>query len=896
MLKVRISFLLVLCLIFTGSSLAKQGTMEDKVYYQEVILPAIQTGSLTAEMRGFLKDYKIRNKGDVREFESGDNEIGPRRDDAGDILAEYEAPASTIGLAWDPDHRWMWGYDHNNGRLYALNPEDGEIVANFGVARQRGGLFYLNDVLHIGGHWGDPQNILRYDTDGNQLEALHVPPANPLCITTDGEFLFILSLVADAEHIHVYNLDDMEEMATIAYREVVEETPVAIEWVTVHPDGQLWLSGEDGRFYQCFVDDDWNCELVQDFETVGDGFCGLAHDGDNLWRGLNNNNIWYVIDDGVVSWLSYDPAEGEVEPDDQMVVTVILDATDAENGDYEAEIHFLSNDPENQDIVVSVFMHVGIRSVESTIHFEQPDDTGRRHTLVVEDLTLDGELMRPNSEIGVFTLDGFLAGAAVYQGEDPTEFRVWGDDPDTDEVDGFTNDELFTFLAWDEDTDEEYTAEAEFLDGPSRFVNNGSTTLNIHAITILDFTVSFTRGWNMISLNITPTGDYWDEREDRGPDIRGEGHLMLQPFLDDDDNQRIIIMKDERGDFCAPAWDFYGIPFWNLAEGYYFKVFEDIEATWTGSPINPQTEIGIDAGWNMIAYYPDYDLPADRESNYYVLSPIIDHVVIAKNGEGDFLSPRWGYSNMDPWTPGQGYQINVDEDVVLVYPEAMDEGAMAAVNHGRLTVSGGVHWTTIASTGENMSVLVTSVAGLVVEDGDQIAAFDASDRLVGVGRFTGSLCGLAVWGDNRLTEDVVEGLQASEAFELRLWDADKNEVMNLNLRAIKSGNDFKYMTDELTVLDVAVETPVPGEYQLSQCRPNPFNAMTVVSYGLPEAAQVMIRIFDVTGRQVAVLVDDERQAGSYAAVWDGRSVASGVYIVWMEAGSFKAARKVMLVK
>ena len=92
------------------------------------------------------------------------------------------------------------------------------------------------------------------------------------------------------------------------------------------------------------------------------------------------------------------------------------------------------------------------------------------------------------------------------------------------------------------------------------------------------------------------------------------------------------------------------------------------------------------------------------------------------------------------------------------------------------------------------------------------------------------------------------------------------------------------------------EQDLPLEFGLLGIAPNPFNALTRVSYELPEASIVTIRVFDVTGRRVATLVDGERQAGSYAAVWDGRAVTSGIYIVWMEAGSFRAARKVMLVK
>ena len=120
--------------------------------------------------------------------------------------------------------------------------------------------------------------------------------------------------------------------------------------------------------------------------------------------------------------------------------------------------------------------------------------------------------------------------------------------------------------------------------------------------------------------------------------------------------------------------------------------------------------------------------------------------------------------------------------------------------------------------------------------------------------------------------------------------------MDLNLRSVRTGGGLRFAADELSVIDATVEAPLPGEYHLSPCRPNPFNAMTMVSYGLPVAAWVNIHVFDITGRLVTTLVDAEIRAGSYTVVWDARSFTSGVYIFRMEAGGFRIAHKVMLIR
>jgi len=88
---------------------------------------------------------------------------------------------------------------------------------------------------------------------------------------------------------------------------------------------------------------------------------------------------------------------------------------------------------------------------------------------------------------------------------------------------------------------------------------------------------------------------------------------------------------------------------------------------------------------------------------------------------------------------------------------------------------------------------------------------------------------------------------------------------------------------------------------LAQNNPNPFNPMTRIRFGLAAAGRVSIRIYDVSGRLIRALVDEERSAGRYEARWDGRDsrgrpVASGIYFCRMTAGDFKETRKLALLR
>jgi hypothetical protein len=88
---------------------------------------------------------------------------------------------------------------------------------------------------------------------------------------------------------------------------------------------------------------------------------------------------------------------------------------------------------------------------------------------------------------------------------------------------------------------------------------------------------------------------------------------------------------------------------------------------------------------------------------------------------------------------------------------------------------------------------------------------------------------------------------------------------------------------------------------LGQCYPNPFNPSTTIRFGLGERAHVRLRIYDVSGRLVRMLVDGARSEGEHFERWNGmdsagRTVASGVYFYRLEAGSFTETKKMVLMR
>jgi hypothetical protein len=94
---------------------------------------------------------------------------------------------------------------------------------------------------------------------------------------------------------------------------------------------------------------------------------------------------------------------------------------------------------------------------------------------------------------------------------------------------------------------------------------------------------------------------------------------------------------------------------------------------------------------------------------------------------------------------------------------------------------------------------------------------------------------------------------------------------------------------------------LPSEYRLAQNYPNPFNPSTVISFTLPTQSRVTLDVFNVLGRRVATLVDDDLSVGEHYVTWsgedsDGKRVASGVYFYRLSTDAFTQTRKMMLLK
>ena len=103
-------------------------------------------------------------------------------------------------------------------------------------------------------------------------------------------------------------------------------------------------------------------------------------------------------------------------------------------------------------------------------------------------------------------------------------------------------------------------------------------------------------------------------------------------------------------------------------------------------------------------------------------------------------------------------------------------------------------------------------------------------------------------------------------------------------------------SDVSTGVTELISDKLPAFFSLSQNYPNPFNPSTVISYQLPVNSLVSLKIYDLLGREVATLVNEEKPAGSYEVTFDGKNLSSGIYFYKLQTGDFVETKRMLMIK
>jgi hypothetical protein len=153
----------------------------------------------------------------------------------------------------------------------------------------------------------------------------------------------------------------------------------------------------------------------------------------------------------------------------------------------------------------------------------------------------------------------------------------------------------------------------------------------------------------------------------------------------------------------------------------------------------------------------------------------------------------------------------------------------------------------------------------------------------------------------RSTDNGSSWLKINSGLNDTIFNAKSFRVWSLALspsEQLFAGTDSSgiFRSVNSTTTTVQENNASPKFFSLSQNYPNPFNPTTTIPYSLKRHSNVSLKVYDVIGREVAVLVNEFQSPGDYAIEFDARDFANGVYVYRLQAGDLVEAKRFILVK
>ncbi|MBT7789808.1 MAG: T9SS type A sorting domain-containing protein, partial [Calditrichaeota bacterium] len=672
-------------------------------------------------------------------------------------------------------------------------------------------------------------------------------------------------------------------------------------------------------------------EIIQQTGIIGnqgdgDGTYGLEHDGENMWY-CNGGRIWYVIDDGLGenSWLSSEPDEGEIEAGGDLDIIVTIDATGLIEGLYEAEIHILSNDPENNDVAINVRMDVtGVPIIEAVWEEEvgYPDVINWNEAyldlftggafeiavtianigtaqLIVEDIYSESEVftadqtnfdLNPGEEIALsFILE------TENEGVFESEMVVVWNSPDGEDYSIPVI--ARTFMPPVIEADQQAIETQLEVGDSEEHVLNLSNTGNSNLRFMIESEIISEPGMDFNERSfIRPVNNQSGPRRDDLGEIVGQHNVGEWGWTGlAYDGELMWGISPEAGMMAFDPMTSEIVENIELEREYYGMAF-DGESFWVGSEggddnwmarllrldRNGQIEQTIVVqGWmatgvtfdgENLWYYSIGEEDGDRNiviRQITVEGELIREINCNNIFEGNPLSLAYVSEHEDgnlwviDWETRVLYQFDVSVDDPQILQQTQINGA---------NIFGLEH------DGENMWYCTINDIWYVIEDGiseKQWLTFNPEDGEIEPDFDL----------DIFVTVDATEFIEGAYEADLHFLSNDPN-TPDLTVSVLM----------EIGQSSAPGETSVPISYNLSAAYPNPFNSSTRFDFDIPKSGFVSISIFDVSGRLIALIRDDQFEAGHHQIIWNADGFANGVYVVQLHVNDFHANTKVVLVK
>ncbi len=445
--------------------------------------------------------------------------------------------------------------------------------------------------------------------------------------------------------------------------------------------------------------------------------------------------------------------------------------------------------------------------------------------------------------------------------------------------------------------------EESFVFAANSILGTPTSPASITATSQIIQQLNYRSGWTWFSLNL--------ENED----------MSVNAVLDNmNANSGDLIKSQTSFDHYVQNFGWVGtLDSLNNTSMYQIRLAESDTLEMVGYAVNVELDtISVASGWNWVAYLPQGGLEVDiaLQSLDAISGDLIkSQFTFAMYVEGlgwvgslHFMNPRLGYL-LYSYHGGEIVYPNLGADPL----PALAKGNLGteAENLEMLTLlEDAPEWTTDPHEFEyNLTVTAIIDESLIsiADSSDMIGAF-VGDECRGVSQpiFIESLdrfmVFLMVYGNENGEEISFKYYDASEDF---IWTMEQSLEFQANLVTGTVVEPFELTLHPLGIGDTGY---IPDSYSLAQNYPNPFNPSTRIGYGLPEAGEVELVIYNIRGEQVSTLLSTTQDAGYYFVDWNGTSdagriISAGLYLYQIRIRavdsrglSFSETRKLVILK
>jgi V8-like Glu-specific endopeptidase len=397
--------------------------------------------------------------------------------------------------------------------------------------------------------------------------------------------------------------------------------------------------------------------------------------------------------------------------------------------------------------------------------------------------------------------------------------------------------------------------------------------------------INLKAGWNIVAFNVVPSST--------------DFNVIFQPLIQ---SGVLIKVQDEQGNFMVNTdygW-YSNLGPLDTREGYNVKVTANAQLIVKGQPVSTNNDIPLSDGFNIIGYplTKSHDALSSFQSltNEGSLVKVQDETgnFILKNGS------NW-FSSIDSLEPGKGYYVNVNKNTSISFG-SLKSGMVAVANE---TSQSGAYFQKSFSgnpySSMNFVLRNLSKSNLNLTSGDEIGIFDGNAC---VGNFVYD--GLDITGVSAGMKDQsssINGFTPGDTIKFQIWKP-ADQVLIKNITAVFLNNSSGVYTSQGTALvelqaQLATLEPVIKKEALEiRNYPNPFVDNTTFEFTLSENTKVTLEIFDMLGKMIKEITNQEYELGVNTVMWDGtnqngQKVNPGMYIYYFKAGNHISSNKII---